>query len=579
MRSMSTLSPFILLALAGSASGQAFPAVVELSSLDGTTGFVINGIDAGDRSGHSVSSAGDVNGDGIDDLIIGARDADPNGHSAAGESYVVFGRTTGFGASIELSSLDGTNGFLLNGINAEDWSGDSVSGAGDVNGDGIDDLIVGAFGADPNGQSGAGESYVVFGKSTGFGASVELSSLDGIVGFSLNGIDAIDQSGLSVSSLGDINGDGFDDIIIGAPRAYPHGTYIAGQSYVVFGHSTNFAASIELSSLGGTTGFVLNGIDVYDFSGWSVSSAGDVNGDGIDDLIIGAFNAAPSGESYVVFGRTTGFGASIELSSLDGTNGFVINGIDVGDSSGSSVSSAGDVNGDGIDDLIIGAYRADPNGTYSAGESYVVYGRSAGFGASFNLASLDGTNGFVLNGIEDSDLSGSSVSSAGDVNGDGIDDLIIGAWGADPNDQLYAGECYVVFGRSIGFGASLDLSSLDGTTGFVINGIDAFDRSGRSVSSAGDVNGDGIDDLIIGAPLADPNGQTDAGESYVVFGRSDAAPCVPDVNGDGVLTPDDFTAWIAAFNANAPECDQNGDGNCDPTDFTAWIANFNAGCG
>ncbi len=141
----------------------------------------------GDLSGRSVSGAGDINGDGIDDLIIGACGADPNG-SASGESYVVFGRDTGFDAALELSELDGSNGFVINGIRRDDRSGVSVSGAGDINGDGIDDLIIGAPGAGLSG-SASGESYVVFGRDTGFDAALELSELDGSNGFVLNGID------------------------------------------------------------------------------------------------------------------------------------------------------------------------------------------------------------------------------------------------------------------------------------------------------------------------------------------------------------------------------------------------------
>ena len=135
-----------------------------------------------------------------------------------------------------------------------------------------------------------------------------------------------------------------------------------------------------------------------------------------------------------MFGSSGGFAASFDLDSLNGSNGFVLNGIDRGDYSGRSVSSAGDVNGDGFDDLLIDAPFADPNGNYDAGESYVVFGKSkdksSGFAASFDLDSLDGSNGFVLNGIDSDDRSGISVSSAGDVNGDGFDDLIIGGYWA-----------------------------------------------------------------------------------------------------------------------------------------------------
>ena len=140
-----------------------FAATLALSSLNGTNGFRLDGVAADDRSGYWVSAAGDMNGDGHDDLIVGALNADPNGNSS-GSSYVVFGKVTAFSATLALSSLDGTNGFRLDGVAAGDFSGQSVTAAGDINGDGRGDLIIGASGADPNG-SYSGSSYVLFGRA------------------------------------------------------------------------------------------------------------------------------------------------------------------------------------------------------------------------------------------------------------------------------------------------------------------------------------------------------------------------------------------------------------------------------
>ncbi|MFO1143340.1 MAG: integrin alpha [Amaricoccus sp.] len=452
---------------------------LNLNRLDGTNGFRLDGLPC-DDSGWSVAGAGDINGDGINDLVIGA----PS--SCIGltdKTYVLFGTSAGFNSTVDLPALTGDTGFVIEG----DYIGHSVDGAFDVNGDGIDDLIIGAQRA--NGFAGA--SYVVFGSSAGFGATLELSSLDGSNGFRLDGSY---YSGKSVAGAGDINGDGIDDLIVGAPQAGRDDAYEVGKSYVVFGSAAGFRSSLDLSRLDGMNGFSLLGVEQFEGSGWSVDGIGDFNGDGIDDLVIGSGHLVGPSRAYVVFGSTEGFGASVDLGTLDGADGFRIDG------GGSwSVAGAGDVNGDGLDDLVIGDFW---------GSSYLVFGSPTSIGESLDLSTLDGTNGFRIAGA------GYSVAGAGDVNGDGFDDIIVGAPGYGEYPGSSVGESYVVFGSSGGFAAEIDLSTISGRSGFRLTGIDSYDYTGHSVAGAGDVNGDGIDDLIVGAP----GEWFDAGKSYLLFG-------------------------------------------------------------
>lgn len=517
----------------------AAPGSIELSELSmGLGGLVINGVSAGDRSGMSVSSAGDVNGDGLADLIIGAPVADPAMGTDAGCTYVVFGKRNT--QAINLSAIaSGTGGFVINGLAAGDRSGMSVSSAGDVNGDGLDDLVVGAPTADPVGGMDAGCSYVVFGKVNTSPANLSAIAA-GVGGFVINGNAAGDNSGISVSSAGDLNNDGLSDLIIGAPGADPAAGADAGCTYVVFGKPSTTAVNLSLVTAG-IGGFVINGATAGDASGTSVSGAGDVNGDGHSDVIVGAPTADPTsgqdaGMSYVIFGKRNT--TPVDLWSVGlGLGGFAISGAMAGDGSGTSVAAAGDVNGDNLGDVVIGAPTADTSGGINAGQIYVVFGSSST--ATVDLSALSaGFRGIVINGSVSGDLSGASVSSAGDVNCDGLTDLFLGSPGLDSVGTVNTGGAYVVYGQPAP--ATIDLTSVSlGIGGFVIHGETAGDASGSSVSAAGDVNGDGLTDLVVGGPSASFGGFSQAGRSWLILGGASGAFAGSTIDQMGTVA-DDF---------------------------------------
>jgi len=225
---------------------------------------------------------------------------------------------------------------------------------------------------------------------------------------------------------------------------------------------------------------------------------------------------ADAGAAYVVFGGAN-LPATISLSGLNGTSGFVLNGASTGDGAGTSVAGAGDVNNDGWDDVLVGAPGADPSGRVGAGSAYVVFG-AASFSATIELSGLNGSDGFQLDGGASGDEFGISVSSAGDVNNDDFDDLLIGAPAADAGGESAAGSAYVVFGAA-DFSGPMNVTTLNGASGFRLDGVDENDRAGQSVAGEGDVNGDGYSDVIIGSPRAEVDGVS-VGAAYVFFGKA-----------------------------------------------------------
>jgi hypothetical protein len=499
-----------------------------LGDVNGANGFHLSGLGASGYGERPVAVAGDVNGDGFEDVVFGA-----TGINAA---FVVFGKADGFSEDLDLTTLDGTAGFRIDGTAASRQFGQSVSGAGDVNGDGFADLVVGAFNETIGANDQAGAAYVIFGQAS-FGATLSITALNGANGFKISGVAKGDQAGSEVGAGGDLNGDGYDDVVVSALGADPHGSN-SGAAYVILGKASGFVPNLSLSALDGRTGFKISGAAASDFLGSDPSSAGDLNGDGLGDLILGAqganANGADSGAAYVVFGRTS-FTANFDVSTLNGTNGFRLRGGAAGDSAGFATNGGGDVNGDGFADLVVGAFFSKAGGLQS-GAAYVVFGKGTPFAANLSLSALDGSNGFVLLSEEAGALTGYSVESGGDVNGDGFDDVIVSA----PGTFNRAGDAtvYVIYGGP-GFAATVALADLDGSNGVKLLRGAASDSSGSEVSG-GDVNGDGLHDLII----------SDYFGGYVVFGSASPSVSALGNTGANALTGSVFPDAIVGGAAN-----------------------------
>jgi hypothetical protein len=450
------------------------------------------------RFGASVASAGDINGDGYGDVIVGQPDLNSyNGvfinAIQVGKAYVYQGSASG---------LSNNNTALYIG-NAQAKFGASVASAGDVNGDGYSDIIVGQ--QSPLSTSNA---YIYLGAPQGIDAIADASRES-------NQPDA--QMGISVSNAGDVNGDGFSDVIVGAPN-YDNGQYKEGTAFVYLGSANGLAAFAALLEYN-----VANA-----FFGSSVSAAGDVNGDGYGDIIVGAYGYSNGetneGAFFIYHGSASGINTSPAfIRESNQTNAFF----------GASVSSAGDVNGDGYSDVIVGSELYD-NGQTDEGAAFVYYGSAAGI----TLA-----GGTLLEFNQANARFGESVSIAGDVNGDGYSDIVVGAYLYD-DGQNDEGAAFVYHGSSAGISTNAAV---------VLQINQDYAQFGNAVSDAGDVNGDGYSDIVVGAYLYN-NNQDDEGAAFVYHGSAagistnaavllqtnqdyaqlgESVSCAGDVNGDG----------------------------------------------
>ncbi|MDA1012829.1 MAG: hypothetical protein O3A00_00075 [Planctomycetota bacterium] len=298
---------------------------------------------------------------------------------------------------------------------------------------------------------------------------LDLSTLDGVNGSRIQNSEF--GLGSPISTAGDVNGDGFGDVIVESFNGV----------HVVFGDANGLGASIDTSNLAVADGFTILNANADDLA------TADINGDGLSDIVIGQPFGSNEGRAVVVFGKSTPFAATLDVNAITAADGFFINGETANSRFARSVASAGDVNADGFEDLMLGSQDATATVT-------IVFGSDAGFGTAFDIANIDGTNGFHVRSELNSPFS--AISSAGDFNGDGTDDIVFSRIGAGS----------FVFGRTTAFPDVINVGSfgsltgdLDGTTGFRTS---LPTNIGFSVASAGDVNGDGFDDVLFGTSNA-----------------------------------------------------------------------------
>jgi len=429
------------------------------STLTPTSSFL--GTHDYERVGYHLHTAGDVNGDGYDDFLIGTFHNDTRGYNA-GAAYLFLGsQSADWGHDISLTNADAK--FL--GYKPYEAVGYFLGGDGDINGDGYDDILIG---------STDGTLYLIFGKaSVNWGDDCVLYD-DADASFEEENQE--DQAGQSSAIIGDMNGDGYDDFICGAPYNDYGGTD-AGKAYVILGKADGWQKGVNLdranASFYGSYG---NGL-----VGYCVDGVGDVNGDNTPDFAIGARG---EGKVYLFFGkRSVNWGFNYDINYAD----VVFTPEQYGNYTGWRVSGAGDVNGDGYDDFLIGAPYHDESDKEN-GKVYLILGRSSGWNTSLSEADAS----YIGEAYDDE--AGWDTQGAGDVDGDGYDDFLIGAWYNDSNGTD-SGKMYLIHGKPSGWQRDVWLYTVPD----YFMGEHAGDYVGYSCASAGDVNGDGLSDIITSA--------------------------------------------------------------------------------
>jgi hypothetical protein len=431
----------------------------------------------------SIACAGDVNGDGYDDIAIGDDAYSSGGLTGNGAVHVYYGSSSG---------LSNAPAWTVYGDQSHDYFGSSIASAGDLNGDGYSDFAIGAI----NYNNSAGAVYAYYGSSGGLSTSSNWSVV----------YDQPGNSGAVVASAGDINKDGYDELIVGN-LGYMNADGFSGSAFIYNGSASGLS-SVTPDWIGE------NNNEILGFGASAVASAGDVNGDGYNDVIIGAYNYdsyTGAGAAFVYYGTPTGLPDLPDWTAY-GDQNFDQVSDGLGEFFGSSVGTAGDVNGDGYSDVIIGAPLYSYNGN-QAGAVFAYYGSANGLSSSPDwvvYGDRPNNGGTYIDGGYGEYLGG-TISMAGDVNGDGYSDVLIGAQWYDTDTLSQTGAAFVYNGSAGGLLAAPSWSVI---------GTQNHENLGAYLAVAGDVNGDGYGDIAVTSYNHSGGGLTSNGAAYLYQGSS-----------------------------------------------------------